>query len=145
MDEEVQSTRRWQVALAFLLFCLATTPVVTQSTSATLFGTVLDAQGRVVAGAVVTAQSAATAQQRVATSDPAGRFSILGLPPGPYELRIEIPGFDADRRTITLTVAQEMRVNAVLQPATLRELVSVTSEASVIEASHDAGPYHRAR
>jgi hypothetical protein len=134
--DPLRSGRWHRVAwAAWLLLFFAAAPGVAQSTSATLFGTVLDGQGRSVAGAVVSVESTATAQRRVATSDSSGRFSILGLPPGTYELRIEVPGFDTDRRVITLTVAQELRVNAVLQPATLREHVSVTGAASVIEAS----------
>jgi hypothetical protein len=96
---------------------------------------VLDSQGRTIGGALVAAQSLGTAQRRTATSDLAGRFSILGLPPGSYELRIEVPGFEADVRAIILTVAQEMRVNAVLLPAILREHVSVEGPPPLVEAS----------
>jgi hypothetical protein len=131
----VQSARWWQPTGALLLLCLAAGPVVAQSTSATLFGRVVDGQGRPVAGAIVSVQSIATTQRRIATSNPAGDFSIMGLPPESYELRIEVPGFHVDRRTITLAVAQEMRVDAVVQPDELREHVSVIGTTSIIEAS----------
>jgi hypothetical protein len=119
---------------AGVLLCLAAAPCVAQSTSAAVFGTVLDSQGRTIGGAVVSAQSLGTAQRRTATSDLAGRFSLLGLPPGSYELRIEVPGFDAHVREIILTVAQEMRVSPVLYPARLREHVSIEGSPPLVEA-----------
>ncbi len=122
----------WQVVL---LLCGAVAASSAQSTSATLFGTVVDAQGAVVAGAAITARNLATSQQRAATSDAAGRFSILGLAPGSYEVQIELTGFVTPPRTITLTVAQETRVDAVLQLAAFREQVSVPAAPSVIDAS----------
>ena len=60
---------------------------------ATLRGTVLDTNGGVVAGATVTLRSAASAQERVATSDSNGFFSFAAVPPGSYHMTITAKGF----------------------------------------------------
>lgn len=59
----------------------------------------------------------------------------FGARAGIFELRIEFPGLATKPRTLTLTLAQEMQVDAVLEPAAFREQVSVAAAPSVVEAS----------
>jgi Carboxypeptidase regulatory-like domain/TonB dependent receptor/TonB-dependent Receptor Plug Domain len=56
-------------------------------------GTVIDPSGAVFAGARVTITNAGTRIMRETTTDSAGSFRILFLPPGPYELKVNVPGF----------------------------------------------------
>ena len=56
-------------------------------------GTVVDPSGAVFAGARVTVTNAGTRITRETTTDSAGSFRILLLPPGPYELKVNVPGF----------------------------------------------------
>src|SRR3982750_3553633 len=63
------------------------------STTGAIRGIVTDSQGAVVAGAVVTATSKATAQPHRTKSDSAGQFTIGLLPPELYTLSITAPGF----------------------------------------------------
>ncbi len=115
-----------------MLLCLAPAAAFPQST-ATLFGTVVDSQRRAMPGAAIAVQSPATGQQRAAVTDNQGRFLILGVAPGSYELWISAPGFERDVRTLDLTVAQDVQVYAVLQPAAVREHISVAASESVFE------------
>lgn len=56
-------------------------------------GTVIDPSGAVFAGARVTITNAGTRITRETATDSAGSFRILLLPPGPYELKVNVPGF----------------------------------------------------
>ncbi len=56
-------------------------------------GTVTDESGAVVAGAIVTLATAASAGQRTASTDPAGSFRFSGVDPGNYKIAIACPGF----------------------------------------------------
>ncbi len=60
---------------------------------ASIRGTVADPQGRAVAGATVTLENKDTAQKMVSTSDANGIYQFNALPPAPYRLTVEAPGF----------------------------------------------------
>ena len=64
-----------------------------QVTSGTMFGTVTDASGAVVAGAKVTVHSDDIGINRVVTSSGAGEFVVTNLPPATYWVSVEAQGF----------------------------------------------------
>ncbi len=57
--------------------------------TATLAGTVVDSSGAAVKGAKVTVVNAATGATRTAESDDAGRYNLVGLPPGQYKMSVD--------------------------------------------------------
>ena len=63
--------------------------VMAQVNTATLSGTVIDPQGLGVKGATVTLENSATGAQRTAEADEAGRYNIVGLPPGNYKVTVD--------------------------------------------------------
>jgi hypothetical protein len=71
-------------------------------------GTVLDEQGRPVAGAVVSAVGGSTI---VAVTDKAGHFELRGLPPGPYLVRAHLGGFVTPQAQI-IQVRSSVRVDS---------------------------------
>src|SRR5262245_15884107 len=74
--------------------------VLAQSVStATLAGSVLDPDGKIVVGAAIVARNAATGEIRTTTTDSAGRFSLNGLSDGQYTVEVFVPGFETVRRT----------------------------------------------
>ena len=73
-------------ALAAAAVCAADAPVT---------GKVVDESGLVVAAARVSLEGAALARAVFATTDEAGRFTLAGIPPGSYRLRVEKQGFYA--------------------------------------------------
>ncbi len=76
-----------------------------QSTSATLSGTVTDAQGALVPGARVTVTNASTGLKREATTSGSGTFTIPLLPPSTYTVLVENQGFTpAEIRDVVLNV-----------------------------------------
>src|SRR3982751_1796018 len=63
------------------------------NTTAALSGTVVDPTDAVVPGAAVTIANPETGFQRETKSDQAGFYRFDLLPPGDYDLRAEVPGF----------------------------------------------------
>src|SRR5262245_59853120 len=57
-------------------------------------GTIVDKDG-VVPGATITATDSATGVVRTAVSDDRGVFRVLSVPPGRYNIKIELEGFKA--------------------------------------------------
>jgi hypothetical protein len=80
-----------------------------------------------------------TGSIRAAVSDGMGRYSVLSLPVGRYEIRAQKDGFRAELRTgITLVVGQEATVDLVLQLGEIRQQVTVTGEAPLVSATPTA-------
>lgn len=63
--------------------------------TAEVSGKVVDENGLIVTGAKVTLSGSATPFPAIAITDEAGRFILVPVPPGTYELRVEKPGFYA--------------------------------------------------
>ena len=81
-----------------------------QRDTATAIGTVSDAQGAVLPGAIVTAVNAATGVSRAVVTDAEGVYRLAALPPGTYEFRAELAGFaPASRTALTLALGAEIR------------------------------------
>src|SRR5204862_7582518 len=79
------------LAITYLLFPHA---LVAQGLTGALIGTVKDAQGGVLPGAVVRASSPALIGGPVTvTTNDKGQLRFLALPPGTYVLDIEMRGF----------------------------------------------------
>ena len=67
-----------------------------KKTGATLTGTILDANGRTVANAIVTCQTSSGMKPRVVHSDATGAFFITGLKQESYDLRASRNGAYSD-------------------------------------------------
>ncbi len=102
-----------------LLFCLLVPPFVTTAgaqTTATISGTVHDANGGALPGVLVTATNTDTRLVRTSVTGAEGRYVIAALPPGNYELRAELAGFKPHvRRDLALTISETLALNLTLQ------------------------------
>lgn len=105
-----------RVFILSLLLVSSLATAVTAQTAATVSGIVLDQSGAVVPGVTVTAKSGATGLSRTTVTGPEGRYVLAQLPPGLYELRIELAGFKPHvRPDVPLDVAQSLTLNVTLQ------------------------------
>jgi len=107
---------RRQLLFACVILCVAillgVATAVAQVNTATLTGLVTDPQGLTVRGAKVTATSLATGAERTATADEGGRYTIVGLVPGEYKLRVEGSTNSRLRKpSVQVTVGQEAILN----------------------------------
>ena len=73
------------------------------NTQGSISGTVIDQQGAVAVGAQVQLKRAGETQGRQLQSGENGQFAFPNVPPGPFELTISSPGFQA--KTVTGTLA----------------------------------------
>ncbi|HET8648350.1 MAG TPA: TonB-dependent receptor [Vicinamibacteria bacterium] len=103
-----------------------------QITTGVIEGTITDASGGVVPGASVEARNLDTNQARARTTDAAGRFVFLQLPPGRYTVTVSLAGFATIvQEGVTLTVGQTVTLNQVMKPSTVAETVTVTGTSTV--------------
>ena len=98
-------------------------------------GSVTDATGAVVSGAVITVTHPTTNTQRTVKTNNNGIYDLPALPPGNYTLRVEMQGFGSQvRNDIELQVAQIARIDILLKVGSVTEVVEVTGGAPVLEA-----------
>src|SRR5262245_30624147 len=99
-----------------LIFLGLSTLAGAQTNSATLGGTVVDANGAVVPQVVISLSSQATGLKRQTTTNNEGIFTFPVLPPGVYSLMAEREGFSAAKiENIELAVAAQVTQDITLQ------------------------------
>src|SRR5712671_933386 len=119
--------------VAVIVFTAISLQTAHAQVAASIAGIVTDASGAPISAAAVTAKNLETGALRTATTDDAGRYLILSLVVGQYELRATKAGFrEAIRTGVNLAVAQEARVDVPLQVGTIETQVSVTSDAPMV-------------
>ena len=97
--------------------------------SGSITGAVTDPSGAPISAAAVTARNLETGAVRNATTDDAGRYLVLSLAVGQYEVRVTKPGFtEAVRSGIQLVIGQEARVDLNLQVGAVETQVIVSSD-----------------
>ncbi|MEZ5428501.1 MAG: TonB-dependent receptor [Pyrinomonadaceae bacterium] len=117
--------------LFFLLFlCLVliniTTVFAQANATAELRGRVLDPNGDVIPGAVVTATNNAKGISRTATADGSGNYVILSLPPSTYTVKVEAEGFAAKTiNNVVLEVGQQSTLDVNLSLGEIGAVVDV--------------------
>jgi Carboxypeptidase regulatory-like domain len=106
------------------------------SSTGTVQGRVVDAQGAVLPGVTVTATSPALLGTQATVTSETGNYRFPAVPPGTYTLTYELPGFNSVKREgIQITLGFTANVNVDLQLATVQETVTVTGESPVIDTS----------
>src|SRR5881296_962328 len=111
-------------------------PAFGQEFSATMSGVVRDANGGLVPGVSVTAKHTESGLTRTVITNETGSYRMPALPVGAYEVTAELSGFKQQvRRGITLVVAQEAVVNLTLDVGDLKEQITVTEEAPIVNTT----------
>jgi outer membrane receptor protein involved in Fe transport len=124
---------RKALLLFFCAFGLAAWPAAAQVSTATLEVVAVDVQGLPVPGATVEVTSRETGALRRSVTDAQGFAELVSLPPGAYNLRVEVAGFaPVLQENVTLFVGQRVRIRAVLQPR-VEEAVTVTAQAPLVD------------
>ncbi len=125
--------RRLPAAAAMcILLCLAGT-ALGQINTGTITGTVRDAQGGVIPGADVTlTQRDLGVVTRLITND-VGVYVASALRPGPYEVRVEAPGFKAAvNSSVRLQIQDRLDVSFKLEVGQVSEEVQVVGTAAAV-------------
>ncbi|MBM3790434.1 MAG: carboxypeptidase regulatory-like domain-containing protein, partial [Acidobacteria bacterium] len=119
----------------FASLCLA------QTAGARLEGVVRDASQAVIPGVTVTATNEATGISFTSMSGDTGLYVFVSLPPGPYTLTSELPGFKRYvRKGMVLTVGATATVHITLETGDISTEVVVSAAAPLIDVtSHKIG------
>jgi hypothetical protein len=98
-------------------------------------GVVRDVGGTVLPGTQVTALDPARGAIGSAVADAQGRYQIAALPPGPIELRADLPGFGSVQVRVTAPASGTLQRDFTLSPSGLQETVTVAAESPVMRSS----------
>src|SRR6267142_302184 len=115
------------IALAFVaLLCLQVTGSA-QTDQGRIVGTVTDANGAVVPGASILIKSERTGEERTATTNEAGYYSIPGLRPSLYSVTATAQNLTVRLTNVQLLVGQELNLGLTLQATGVEAKVDITS------------------
>jgi hypothetical protein len=121
------------LTLFMMLSCL---PSARAQVSASIKGTVTDPSGAPVPSAAVTTKNLETGAIRSSVTDGAGRYLVLSLPVGAYEIRVAKAGFqDAIWTGIHLVVGEEANVDLQLQVGVEISQITVTADAPIMSTT----------
>jgi hypothetical protein len=141
MSQAREARMKKRLSLLFPFFLLVAGSPLAFATDADILGVVRDETGAVMPGATITARNVDTGLIRSTTSDGQGRYRLVALPAGPYEVTAELTGFQTVvRGGITLTIGMKASVNFDMKVAAVAETITVTGESPIVEtASSEVG------
>jgi hypothetical protein len=118
-----------------LLLLLSTTPFLLAQSTGTISGTVTDPSGAVIPGATVVVRNEGTGLERTTPTNSDGGYQFPALPVGSYRVEVRAKGMRSELLTgLVLHVSQIAVQNLKLEVAKASEVVTVSSEAPVIDA-----------
>ncbi len=128
--------------LAAIAICL-TAPAslaYAQETQGSISGTVIDASGAKIKGAVITLTNTDRAHvERVLKSDGSGYWTATSLPLGTYSVRVQDGGFKTENVTsLVLHVNDALTVNRTMIAGSEGEVVTVTADALAVNLEDSA-------
>jgi hypothetical protein len=125
----IRILRSW-LLVAVALFAAADVARA-QTTSGTISGHVVDAQGLVLPGVTVNATSPNRQGILTTTTSGNGDYIFTALPAGVYTISFELSGFQQQQRTVTIAPTQTLPLDVTMGPAALTETVFVVGSADV--------------
>ena len=128
LSARLRSTAAFALSGAGLML-LACLPLLSQTYTSRILGTVTDASGAALKGATVTITDQQRGVTRTLNTDDAGAYVAPNLDPGSYKVRAEAKGFKpVERQNVVLEVAKDALIDFALQPGNITETVIVHSE-----------------
>jgi hypothetical protein len=116
----------YRIPFLFVVVLLLSLSAVAQTHRASLRGNIYDPNRAAIAGATVTLINEGTNETRTTTTSADGEYTISSLPPGQYQLTVEMTNFQKHVETFELLVNQEHRADATLN-VTIRDPEPVVS------------------
>lgn len=98
----------------FIFILLPGTSAAQQSDNGSLSGTVTDQTGALVPGGKVTVKNVDTGLSRTATTNDEGRWTMLALQPGNYEVTVAVEGFAEKKQNANVSASVTTPVDIVL-------------------------------
>lgn len=102
----------------------------------TLTGVVSDESGGALPGATITVLATSTNRVRSTVSSTDGGYSLSGLAPGVYDVRVELSGFRTlERSGVHVATGESVRLDAALSVGAVSESVTVVGDASQLRSA----------
>ena len=129
------SVSRVRLLLGTVLCALIPGIAAAQSTIA---GTVRDTSGAILPGVTVEASSDVLIEKtRSVVTDSDGRYAIIDLRPGTYDVTFTLPGFSSLKREAVIVPANvSVPINADLKVGSLEETITVTGASPVVDVQN---------
>jgi hypothetical protein len=116
------------------LLILSAGLVTAQEQTGVLVGTVTDTDGAFLPGVTIEARSPAQPGVATAITDEVGRFRLIGLTPGTYQVTFRLPGFQTlIREGILVRLGRTFNLEVTIAQATMEEEVTVIGESPVVD------------
>jgi hypothetical protein len=126
-------------AAALLLLAIVFPTAFSQTTNATLGGSVSDTSRALIPGVTVTATNTQTGIVSTAVTNETGSYNLPSLQSGNYKVSAELPGFQSQIYSdVTLGVSQQVRLNFTLQVSGQSQSVEVNIAADTLIATTSA-------
>ena len=125
-----------RLTLLFAMLCAfaLVAPVLAQSDSSSISGTVTDSSGAVLPSAKITIHNNATGADRSLTSNQGGDFILTNLPSGDYNIRAEADGFQTTTLTnVHLDPSIGRRIDISLKVGSASTEVNVVAGANTVQ------------
>jgi hypothetical protein len=114
--------------------------LLAQGSGASLTGRVSDESGGALPGVTVTVTNAATGFTRSTVTATDGSYHFPSLPAGTYTVVADLSGFaSVTTRNVELNVATERDLNIALKQAAVKEQITVTAQAPLVETTPAIG------
>ncbi|MGH9419420.1 MAG: carboxypeptidase-like regulatory domain-containing protein, partial [Thermoanaerobaculia bacterium] len=111
-----------------------------QTNAGALSGRVIDASGAALPGVSITAANGSTGFSRTVVTEADGSYRFQSLPIGTYEVTADLSGFSAvTSRGVEINVSTDRVLNVTLKQASVKEQITVTVSAPLIETTPAVG------
>jgi hypothetical protein len=128
--------KTWLSAAMLLAALAVPVAVFAQAGDARFSGSVIDATGAFVPGAIVVVKNERTGEERTVTANEKGQYVVPNLKPSTYTIRVTFGNFAPVEFTgMALTAAQDFAIDLTLQPAGVTETVTVEGKVNTIDLS----------
>ena len=109
------------LGLSLLLILAAAGPALAQTTGS-VSGVVQSADGSPLPGVTVAVSGPLLPAGRTAVTDEEGRFSVLRLPPGEYQVSAALEGMGSVTRPVVVALERDTQVDLALNPTVSEEI-----------------------
>lgn len=104
--------------------------------SGNIKGTISDTTGAIMQNVAVAVQDIGKGVHRTMTTDSAGQYGVVSLPPAIYDISVAMPGFESQlHKNVALDVGQTLIVDFHMKVSTNKEIVEVTSEPPIVDTA----------
>ena len=132
---KVERTSRILIRVMFLVAATVwTTALPAQAPTGSIYGTVTDPSGAVVANANVTATSVRTGVGKTVQTNASGEYTFLVLEPADYKVAAQATGFESQTQNgVRLDASQSVHVNFALRVGSTDQNINVEATTTLVD------------